>query len=53
MVRIGIITGSTRDSRVNTQVAEWVKSTVEKLLDEVMEWSTALKTIRVKEEATV
>ncbi|WP_047985541.1 NADPH-dependent FMN reductase [Ornithinibacillus californiensis] len=26
MVRIGIITGSTRDSRVNTQVAEWVKS---------------------------
>lgn len=26
MVKIGIITGSTRDSRVNTQVAEWVKS---------------------------
>lgn len=26
MVKIGIITGSTRDSRVNTQVAEWVIS---------------------------
>ncbi len=26
MVKIGIITGSTRDSRVNIQVAEWVKS---------------------------
>ncbi|WP_156289482.1 NADPH-dependent FMN reductase [Oceanobacillus salinisoli] len=26
MVKIGIITGSTRDARVNTQVAEWVKS---------------------------
>lgn len=26
MVKIGIITGSTRDSRVNVQVADWVKS---------------------------
>ncbi|MFD0961682.1 NADPH-dependent FMN reductase [Paenibacillus chungangensis] len=26
MIRIGIITGSTRDARVNVQVAEWVKS---------------------------
>ncbi|MCJ8007142.1 NADPH-dependent FMN reductase [Lederbergia wuyishanensis] len=26
MVKIGIVTGSTRDSRVNIQVAEWVKS---------------------------
>lgn len=26
MIKIGIITGSTRDSRVNVQVAEWVKS---------------------------
>lgn len=26
MVKIGIITGSTRDARVNPQVAEWVKS---------------------------
>lgn len=25
MTRIGIITGSTRDVRVNLQVAEWVK----------------------------
>jgi NAD(P)H-dependent FMN reductase len=33
--------------------APFHKDTVEKLLDEVMEWSTALKTIRVKEEVTV
>lgn len=26
MIKIGIITGSTRDARVNVQVAEWVKS---------------------------
>lgn len=25
MVKIGIIAGSTRDARVNMQVAEWVK----------------------------
>lgn len=31
MTKIGIITGSTRDSRVNTQVAEWVKDFAEKL----------------------
>lgn len=30
MVKIGIITGSTRDSRVNIQVAEWVKSIADK-----------------------
>lgn len=64
MVKIGIITGSTRDSRVNIQVAEWVnlstdfenmsvfkpashhQETVDKMLDEVVSWSTALKTIR-------
>jgi NAD(P)H-dependent FMN reductase len=33
MVKIGIITGSTRDSRVNTQVAEWVKSIADKRTD--------------------
>lgn len=33
MVKIGIITGSTRDSRVNIQVAEWVKSIAEKRTD--------------------
>ncbi|WP_096273264.1 NADPH-dependent FMN reductase [Paucisalibacillus globulus] len=33
MVRIGIITGSTRDSRVNTQVAEWVKSIADQRTD--------------------
>ncbi len=30
MVKIGILTGSTRDSRVNIQVAEWVKSIADK-----------------------
>ncbi|MDM5334925.1 NADPH-dependent FMN reductase [Ureibacillus composti] len=30
MVKIGILTGSTRDSRVNSQVAEWVKSIADK-----------------------
>lgn len=30
LVKIGIITGSTRDTRVNTQVAEWVKSIADK-----------------------
>lgn len=33
MVRIGIITGSTRDSRVNTQVAEWVKTIADERTD--------------------
>lgn len=33
MVKIGIITGSTRDSRVNTQVAEWVKSIADQRTD--------------------
>lgn len=33
MVKIGIITGSTRDSRVNLQVAEWVKSIADKRTD--------------------
>jgi len=33
MVRIGIITGSTRDLRVNTQVAEWVKSIADQRTD--------------------
>ncbi|WP_010094075.1 NADPH-dependent FMN reductase [Ornithinibacillus scapharcae] len=33
MMKIGIITGSTRDSRVNLQVAEWVKSIAEKRTD--------------------
>lgn len=33
MVRIGIITGSTRDSRVNRQVAEWVKSIADQRTD--------------------
>ncbi len=33
MVKVGIITGSTRDSRVNIQVAEWVKSIAEKRTD--------------------
>ena len=33
MVKIGIITGSTRDSRVNIQVAEWVKSIADKRTD--------------------
>jgi NAD(P)H-dependent FMN reductase len=33
MVKIGIITGSTRDSRVNIQVAEWVKSIADKRMD--------------------
>jgi len=33
MVKIGIITGSTRDSRVNLQVAEWVKSIADKRSD--------------------
>ena len=33
MVKIGIITGSTRDARVNLQVAEWVKGIAEKRTD--------------------
>src|SRR5690606_23460494 len=33
MVKIGIITGSTRDARVNIQVAEWVKSIADKRND--------------------
>ncbi|EMR06191.1 FMN-dependent NADPH-azoreductase [Bhargavaea cecembensis DSE10] len=33
MIKIGIITGSTRDSRVNRQVAEWVKSIADKRTD--------------------
>ena len=33
MVKIGIITGSTRDSRVNLKVAEWVKSIADKRTD--------------------
>ncbi len=33
MVKIGIITGSTRDSRVNVQVAEWVKSIADQRTD--------------------
>ncbi|MCM3741447.1 NAD(P)H-dependent oxidoreductase [Oceanobacillus luteolus] len=33
MVKIGIITGSTRQGRVNTQVAEWVKSIADKRTD--------------------
>lgn len=33
MVKIGIITGSTRDARVNIQVAEWVKSIAEQRED--------------------
>ncbi|MCM3587840.1 NAD(P)H-dependent oxidoreductase [Mesobacillus maritimus] len=37
MVKIGIITGSTRDSRVNTQVAEWVKSIADQREDATFE----------------
>lgn len=33
MVKIGIITGSTRDGRVNIQVADWVKSIADKRTD--------------------
>ncbi|WP_077619616.1 NADPH-dependent FMN reductase [Bacillus sinesaloumensis] len=33
MIKIGILTGSTRDSRVNIQVAEWVKSIADKRND--------------------
>lgn len=33
MVKIGIITGSTRDSRVNMQVAEWVESIADQRTD--------------------
>lgn len=33
MVKIGIITGSTRDARVNIQVAEWVKAIADKRTD--------------------
>lgn len=33
MIKIGIITGSTRDSRVNLQVAEWVKSIADERRD--------------------
>ncbi|MFD1707707.1 NADPH-dependent FMN reductase [Siminovitchia sediminis] len=33
MTKIGIITGSTRDSRVNIQVAEWVKSIADQRTD--------------------
>ena len=33
MVKIGILTGSTRDSRVNLQVAEWVKSIADQRTD--------------------
>ena len=31
MTKIGIVTGSTRESRVNMQVAEWLKDFAEKL----------------------
>lgn len=30
MTKIGIVTGSTRESRVNMQVAEWLKDFAEK-----------------------
>ena len=33
LVKIGIITGSTSDSRVNLQVAEWVKSIADQRTD--------------------
>lgn len=33
MMKIGIITGSTRDSRVNLNVAQWVKSIADKRTD--------------------
>lgn len=33
MTKIGIITGSTRDSRVNTQVAQWVKEIADQRTD--------------------
>lgn len=33
MIKIGIITGSTRDSRVNLQVAEWVQSIADQRAD--------------------
>ena len=33
MLKIGIITGSTRPGRVNIQVAEWVKSLADKRAD--------------------
>lgn len=33
MLKIGILTGSTRDSRVNIQVAEWVKAIADKRKD--------------------
>ncbi len=33
MLKIGIITGSTRDARVNLQVAEWVKSIADERTD--------------------
>ena len=37
MLKIGIITGSTRDSRVNFQVAEWVKSIADMRTDATFE----------------
>lgn len=37
MVKIGIITGSTRDTRVNLQVAEWVKALAEANSDATFE----------------
>ena len=37
MLKIGIITGSTRDSRVNLQVAEWVKSIADMRTDATFE----------------
>lgn len=37
MLKIGIITGSTRDSRVNVQVAEWVKSIADQRTDATFE----------------
>ncbi|NGP45637.1 NAD(P)H-dependent oxidoreductase [Bacillaceae bacterium SIJ1] len=37
MIKIGIITGSTRDARVNLQVAEWVKSIGDKRSDAQVE----------------
>lgn len=42
MIKLGIIPGSTRDSRVNVQVAEWVKSIADKRTDAEFESTKAL-----------
>ena len=48
MLKIGIITGSTRPNRKSLDVAKWVldEKSVGTMLDQVVAWGGALKQLR-------